>query len=158
MIGIIPWETRNDSPVGFLDASARVSTAYGWLEINEGAYRLSANSFADTAYQMKRSEVTNAFVEGKYVTNSSIESVTENVEVSVKADNWTLLNKAHDMLLEAFRQNDYTMEIRFEEAVTRWDCFCADIQVTMGRELAHAKMMNMRFSIPRLPAVERREW
>lgn len=149
--GPFPSTPRRESNRQTLDASARVSTPYGWLELNDGPYRLGADSFAQSQLQMRRNEVTNPYASGKYTTSSVKDSYTESISVYVYGNSWPELRARIDEIVEAFTQNSYRMSVRFEQSVTEWRCNSADVSVQMQKELAHARMATVTASFSRMP-------
>jgi len=53
-----------------------------WLNVSDGStYKINKGSFENSAVQFRRDEVSNSFVEGKFLVNALRENVTENLSI-----------------------------------------------------------------------------
>lgn len=130
---------------------ARVSTPTDWLYLNSGVYRLHADSFAESAETWRKDEVDNPFVEGSWTVNALRENVTETLSVWVKDSSLRTTLLAAEVLRDAFRQRNYTLEATFNDLRCTYTCYVADSSVNVQREFRHAGMALVTFTIPRHP-------
>lgn len=147
----VPFPQPPEEQRWTLDASARISVPEGWLEINEGPYRLGAGSFGDSSHVIRKTEVTSALVPGRYYSHVVDDSVSENVEVWVSGDDWLSLKTAVERLRAALQQMEYVMEVRFENAVSSWRCHASDVTVRSQKELKFSKKALVSAAVMRLP-------
>lgn len=152
-----PWPEleQTSRSNGRLDVSARISTPFGWLEVNYGPYELHRSSFGETQRTMRRTQTTNPFVPGTFTVNAVPDNVTETLAVWVTGDSHYEMDVALQTLIEALEAPSFLMEKRVEDSLEMWWCFSADVQIQTQAEYLHARKALVNAQVPRLPQVQR---
>lgn len=135
-----------------MDLEVRATTAGDWLYLNEGIFRVAADSFAEEATSWRRTDVTNPFVEGTWTVNALRENVTESLSLWVRGDRYTSTQQGIELLKATFSQINYVLQVSFDGERRTYTCYVGDFSVKASRELRHAKMANFTVQIPRHPA------
>lgn len=135
-----------------MDLECRVSTAGDWLHLNEGIYRLTADSFEDEATTWRRTDVSNPFVEGSWTVNALRENVMESLSIWVRGDRYTTTAQGVEILKTVFSQINYVLQAAFDGERRTYTCYVGDFSVNATRELRHAKVAKFTVQIPRHPA------
>lgn len=140
-----------------LDAKAWVYTGTGWLLLEDEAngYKLEASTREARQVSWRRQEIAGTWTEGTYTVHAVKENITETVGVWVRAATHAQLGTRIQVLLDAFSQLTYSMFWQEEGLGERWRCFCSDVQISTNRELQHARVALVKFSVPRLPSTTR---
>ena len=131
--------------------SLRISISGGWLTLVQPNYRIGAQTGADSSTVFRRTEVSNAFVEGTFVTNALRDNVTETIEVYVKGVTTSGLRDAVDALTDALSQTQYTVELTIEDSLRRWYCYAADYSISTPVEFVHSRIALVTAQVPRDP-------
>ena len=137
-----------------LPVTCRLTTPGGWLDLTSGPYKLSAQAFVEQATTVRRSEVSNPFVEGAWTVNSQRENVTEQLDVYIRADTAVAVQEAVSKLLEALNQVNFGMEVTIDGVQTFYQCYVADVSVRTPREFRFSRMAQVSAQIPRHPGAE----
>ena len=124
-----------------------------WLNVSDGsAYRVAKDSFNSTAVTFRRDEVTNAFVEGKFLVNALRENVTENVVIYAYGNDIGLLKTAIDDVTDAVTQVNFNVRLTLGNSVRLWECFASDYTVGLTTEHLHNNQATITIQLHRLPS------
>lgn len=137
-----------------LPVKCRITTAGGWLDLMDGPYRLSATAFGEQAFAQRRSDVTNPFVNGSWTVNSTLENVTEQLDVYIRADTAVAVQQAVADLQRALWQVNFGLEVVFDGVRYFYQCYCADLSVKTPREFRFSRMAQVSAQVPRHPTYE----
>ena len=134
-----------------LDISCRLTTPNGWLEVNGGKYRLSADAFNSSATTWRRREASNPFVEGTWTVSAVRENISEQLSVWVRGDTPEQTSACVQELLDALAQRNFGIEVAFDSVTRFYTCFVADAQVSMTGPMRVARMAQVTAEVPRHP-------
>jgi len=125
-----------------------------WLNVNDGSsYKIAKGSFENSATTFRKDEVTNPFVEGKYVVNALRENVTEALNIYVLGtDNITVRNRIQT-LVDAIRVNQFLIKVTLGNAQQIWQCFAADFTINTQLEFLHSRRATVNMTVTRNPTV-----
>jgi hypothetical protein len=150
-----PFENIPDVmvPRGHLDVSLKVENDNGlWIELNDGAvFRLADGSFDGQATQWRRTEVSNPFIEGTFITNALRENITERVNVYVQGQTVFECKYYTSVLKTAVSQIRFQAELTIEDARVMWNCYASDYTVESNRPLLHSRMCLVKIDLIRDP-------
>jgi hypothetical protein len=134
-----------------LKIGARMTTNMGWLDLNDGPYRLEASAFAERTVSWRKREVQSDYVEGTFIVNAVRENVTETLNVWVRGETHYELAMARERLEDALCQLTYRISFRTSDVTRYWECSVADYTVATQREFQHACIALVRATVPRHP-------
>lgn len=137
-----------------LPVRCRITIAGGWLELQDGPYRLSSTAFGEQATTLRRSEVSNPFVEGSWTVNAVRENVVEQLDVYVRSDTAAETHAATLRLQDALGQINFGLEVTFDGVEYFYRCYCADMTVRTPREFRFSRMAQVSAQVPRNPGYE----
>lgn len=133
--------------------SLTLSNGGAGLQLNNrsAGYQLASETKATQNITWRKTEVSNPFVEGTYVTSALKENIVETVAVYCYGTTGAVLRQKVQDLIDAFSQITYTITWTLNGAQERWTCMPADLQIGTQKEFQHAKMALVTASVPRLP-------
>ena len=134
-----------------LNISCRMTTPNGWLELNDGVYRLSAEAFGEAETTWRRVEASNPFVEGTWTVSAVRENITENLSVWVRGSFPELTSAAVQELLNALAQRNFGLEVTFDGVTRFYTCFVSDATVSTSGPMRVARMAQVVAQVPRHP-------
>lgn len=134
-----------------LAISCRLTTPNGWLDVNDGVYRLAADAFGESATTWRRREASNPFVEGTWTVSAVRENMTEQLSVWVRGDYAEQTSAAVQELLDALGQRNFGLEVTFDGITRFYTCFVADARVLANGPMRVARMAQVIADIPRHP-------
>lgn len=131
--------------------SCRLTTPNGWLDINDGVYRLASDAFGESATVWRRREASNPFVEGTWTVSAVRENVTEQLSVWVRGEFVEQTSAAVQELLDALGQRNFGLEVTFDGVQRFYTCFVADARVLASGPMRASRMAQVVAEIPRHP-------
>jgi hypothetical protein len=134
-----------------LAISCRLTTPNGWLDVNDGLYRLSSDAFGESATTWRRREASNPFVEGTWTVSAVRENITEQLSVWVRGDFVEQTSAAVEELLNALSQRNFGLEVTFDGVQRFYTCFVADSRVLASGPMRASRMAQVVAEIPRHP-------
>lgn len=134
-----------------LNISCRMTTPNGWLELNNGLYRLSAEAFGESETTWRRIEADNPFVEGTWTVSAVRENVTENLSVWVRGNYPEQTSAAIQELLNGLSQRNFGLEVTFDGVTRFYTCFVSDATVSASGPMRVARMAQVVAQVPRHP-------
>ena len=133
-------------------AAYPTSSAY-WLTVSDGSvYRINKGSFENSAVQFRRDEVTNSFVEGKFLVNALRENVTENLSIYAFANTVSALKANIDAVTSAVTNLHFYVEVTIENSKRVWTCQASDYTVAITNEFLHNRQALINVNLIRLPS------
>ena len=137
-----------------LAVSCRISTPSGWLDVNDGVYRLGKDAFAAQSTTWRRQEAANPFVEGSWTVAAVRENVVEILSVWVRGTTATPAWQAVAALTEAVSQRNFAIEFTVDGVRRTYTCNMAEYQVQATTELRVAGMAQVIAQVPRSPVFD----
>jgi len=131
--------------------SLKISTGGTWLELEGGAYELTANTFAQVQQSWRKVEAESPLYDGTYQTHATKGNVMETVEIRVRADNLPQLYALVETIVRAFEQPTYLLVKEVGGYAETWTCFTAEYSIDIGHVHLHTAMATLSFQVPRLP-------
>ena len=90
-------------------------------------------------------------MEGSWTVNALRDNVQETLSIWAKGDGTTSTLQAVEVLKAAFSQLSYLIEVTYDSEMYTYHCQVADCQVQASRELRHAGIAQVTFTVPRHP-------
>ena len=134
-----------------LDISCRLTTPSGWLDINDGVYRLARDSFSSQSVTWRKQEAVNPFVEGSWTVAAVRENVVEMLSVWIRGTDATPSWQAVAALTDAVSQRNFAIEFTVDGVKRTYTCNMGEYQVQATTELRVASMAQVIVQIPRAP-------
>jgi len=123
-----------------------------WLDISDGTnYRVSSTTFENSAVTFRRDEVTNAFVEGKFLVNALRDNITENLVVYVYGSTMATLKTNIDALTNSVSQINFNTRVTLENSQRLWQCWASDYTVNITNAMFHNRQAMVTIQLHRLP-------
>jgi hypothetical protein len=137
------------------DITVRITTPMGdWMNLDDHErYILAADSFQQSATQMRRNQVQGPYVAGKFTVYAVPDQVTETVSLYVLGANQTELQLNLQALVAAFTQPNFALVWSADEAAYQWDCEAADYTIDFVNTNVFARTLNVKFQVPRNPTL-----
>lgn len=136
-----------------LAVSLVISDGVSGIQLNNrsAGYALAADARRERSITWRKTEATNPFVEGSYVTSAVKENITEQVAVYVYGSTALQCRNRVEALIAAYSQIRYSMTWTLEGAEEVWACMPADVQIGTQKEYQFARMALVTATVPRHP-------
>lgn len=126
---------------------------FSWLDVSDGVnYRVNSATFENSAVTFRRDEVTNAFVEGKFLVNALRDNITENLVIYVYGDTIASLKTKIDALTTAVSQVNFNVRVTLENSQRLWQCWASDYTVNITNPMYHNRQAMVTIQLHRLPS------
>jgi hypothetical protein len=136
----------------FVKVEIQQSTG-SWLDVSDGVnYKVAKDSLTSSAVTFRRDEVTNAFVEGKFLVNALRDNVVENLVIYVYGDTMSSLKTKIDALTSAVSQVNFNARITMGSMQKLWECWSSDYTVGITTEFLHNTQAMVTVQLHRLPS------
>jgi hypothetical protein len=123
-----------------------------WLDVSDGTvYRINKSTFEESAITFRRDEVTNAFVEGKFLVNALRDNVTEALEIYAYGATTPALKTAIDTVTALVSQIVFRVRVTLDGSQRLWECFASDYTVNVTNEFFHNRQALIKIQLQRLP-------
>jgi hypothetical protein len=124
-----------------------------WLDVSDGTvYRINKASFENSAVTFRRDEVTNAFIEGKFLVNALRDNVTETLAIYAYGATSAAVKSAVDTVTDAISQVNFMVRITLDNSQKIWECFSSDYTINMPKEFLVNKQALITVQLQRLPS------
>lgn len=125
-----------------------------WLDVNDGTnYKVAKGSFEESNTTFRKDEVTNPFVEGKFIINALRENVSEKLVIRVFGTNTVTVQNNVTALINAVKSNQFLIESTLGNAKQTWLCFASDYSVNTQLEYLQARQALVSITVTRYPTV-----
>lgn len=123
-----------------------------WLSLNDMLnFRVGARSFDSTTVSRNRHAASSPMYDGEWETHSTLNNITETIEVMVHGNDQAGVTSNLDRVIEAFSQRSYQVRKIIGNHAEVWSCFPAEYSIQRGHVYTHAEMAVIILTIPRLP-------
>jgi hypothetical protein len=124
-----------------------------WLDVSDGiVYRVNKASFENSAVTFRRDEVTNAFIEGKFLVNALRDNVTETLAVYAYGATSAAVKSAVDAVTNAVSQVNFMVRVTLDNSQKLWECFSSDYTINVSKEFLVNKQALITVQLHRLPS------
>lgn len=129
------------------------SSNLNWLNVNDGTvYRVNKGTFENSATSFRRDEVTNAFVEGKFLVNALRDNVTETLAIYAYGSTTPALKTAIDAMTTLVSQIRFYVRVTLDGSQRLWECFASDYTINVTNEFFHNRQALITVQLQRLPS------
>ena len=123
-----------------------------WLNVSDGTtYRINKSTFEESSVTLRRDEVTNAFVEGKFLVNALRENITEQVDIYVYGLTTPALKTSIDAVTALINQIQFNVRVTLDGSQRLWNCFASDYSVNVPSEFFLNRQALIKIQLQRLP-------
>jgi hypothetical protein len=124
-----------------------------WLNVNDGTvYKINKASFENSAVTFRRDEVTNAFIEGKFLVNALRDNVVETLAIYVYGTTSAAVKSATDAVTNAVSQVNFMVRVTLDNSQKLWECFSSDYTINVPKEFLINKQALVTVQLHRLPS------
>lgn len=136
-----------------IGVSVSVNYSGGSLELHNPAlgYEVDAETRNEYAVSWRKTEVSNRWVEGTYLTNAVRENVVESLGFYVRGSTSAIMKTRLNTAIQALSDLYYTIVITLDGVTDVWECQASDYSITTQHEFLHSKMARVKAKIPRKP-------
>jgi hypothetical protein len=137
----------------FLKVKIEIQKSDGtWLDVSNGTtYRVNSSTFENSAVQFRRDEVSNSFVEGKFLVNALRDNVIENLVIYAYGDSVAALKTNIDAVTNAVSQINFNTRVTLENSQRFWQCWASDYTVNITNAMYHNRQAMITVQLHRLP-------
>jgi hypothetical protein len=129
------------------------SSSSAWLDISDGTtYRVNKSTFEESSVTLRRDEVTNAFIEGKFLVNALRENVTEKIDIYAFGATTPALKTAIDAVTALINQIQFNVRVTLDGSQRLWSCFASDYSVNVPSEFFMNRQALIKIQLQRLPS------
>ena len=160
---MIPFNVEPQNyPVGALEVECYISTSANatnsingtWLSLNDKeTFTIAKGSFEETAVQFRREEVTNPFVEGKFLVNALRDNITTSLIIRASGTRTYDTQYAVQQLTDALSQVTFKMITIIDGAKKVYNCYASDFSISSPQEMMHSRMATVSAQITHAPVV-----
>ena len=136
------------------DFDIEISYGSTWVSLNDGRnYTVNADDFGNRSQQRRRITATSPYYDGTFLVHSTLENVTEAVNVYVRGASPNEVTENILWLTQLIDQEQYNVRVRMDDHMETWICEPADYSIDRSHVFAHNVMALVKLSITRLPKV-----
>jgi hypothetical protein len=136
------------------DFTCRITGPDGWLNLDDHEnYIVGSDSFAASAMQWRRNQVTSPYVAGKFTVGAVADQVTENVTVYVLGESQAELQINLANLIDAVSQVAFELSWTADNTSYTWSCDSADYTIDFINANLFARQLAVKLQIPRNPVI-----